>query len=135
MKQQLPGWVEKSRVTSGPLASHPNTGPNGAFFLKIPKGRDLAIIASDGQGWDHVSVRVVPGSKRELPTWQEMVLIKNLFFLPFECCYQYHPKEKDYVNFHPLVLHLWRPHMLGVPTPPTWMIGPKGTPWLGEGAE
>jgi hypothetical protein len=128
VKKHLPRWVEGSRVTQGPLASHPGTGPNGAFLLRLKETRDLAIIASDGQGWDHVSVRVSDNSG--LPTWEEMVTVKELLFHPHECAYQYHPKEKDYVDFHPLVLHIWRPHLLWMPTPPTWMIGPKGTPWL-----
>ena len=134
MKQQLPGWVERSRVVSGPMASYPGTGPNGAFLLRFKSpNRTLAIIASDGQGWDHVSVRVDDNS--DLPTWAEMDTIKKLFFHPHECSFQYHPKEEDHINFHPGVLHMWRPHLLGVPRPPTWMIGPKGTPWLGGGVE
>jgi hypothetical protein len=132
MKTQLPGWVEKSRVTKGPLASFPGIGPNGAFLLKLHKldkpQVDLAIIASDGHGWDHVSVRVADNSG--LPTWEDMQAVKDLFFHPHECAYQYHPKQADYVNYHPMVLHLWRTHRSWMPMPPTWMIGPKGSPWL-----
>ena len=128
MKRQLPGWVERSRVIRGPLGSPPNSGPNGAFLLKIKDGRPLAVIASDGHGWDHVSVRVADDS--DLPTWMEMVKVKDLFFHPHECAYQYHPKQEDYVNFHPGDLHIWRPQHRYIPVPPTWMIGPRGLEWL-----
>lgn len=129
MKKTLPGWVEGSRVIRGPMASAPGIGPNGAFLLDFKDGRELAIIASTGQGWDHVSVRVADNSA--MPTWEEMCKVKDLFFNPHEMAIQYHPRERDYVKFHPLVLHLWRPQHMIMPDPPTYLIGPKGVDWLG----
>jgi hypothetical protein len=31
---------------------------------------------------------------------------------------EYHPAKADYVNLHPLCLHLWRPTMMHMPKPP-----------------
>jgi len=81
-------------------------------------GRGLAnapyVIWSNGGGWDHVSVSYT----RRCPTWDEMCKIKEIFFLPDECCIEYHPAETDYVNVHPYCLHIWRPQGQDVPKPP-----------------
>ena len=54
----------------------------------------LRIIASDGFGWEHVSV-----SRRDrCPTWEEMCQIKALFWDEDDCVIQYHPPRSEYVN-------------------------------------
>ncbi len=47
-----------------------------------------------------------------------MCWIKDLFFLPEETVVQYHPRRSAYVDRYP-VLHLWRPHDVEIPLPPT----------------
>lgn len=37
---------------------------------------------------------------------------------------QYHPRESEYVNCHPNVLHLWRTRSQAIPTPPPILVGP-----------
>jgi hypothetical protein len=54
-----------------------------------------------------------------------MQFVKGLFWEPDETVIQYHPAESQYVNCHPLVLHLWKPIGVVLPTPPTSLIGPK----------
>ena len=56
------------------------------------------------------------------PTWEEMCKIKGIFFGPDECCVEYHPAEKDYVNVHPYCLHIWRPQNAEIPKPPTIFV-------------
>lgn len=80
------------------------------------------MIASDGAGWDHVSVSL----PNRCPTWAEMCLVKDLFFSPEETVIQYHPASADYVNHHPFCLHLWKPQGIDLPKPPTYLVGPKG---------
>ena len=93
---------------------------NGAF--KIPyKSYDLFVIASNGLGWDHVSVSL----KNRCPNWNEMNYIKDLFFGEDECVMQLHPPKKDYVNNHPYCLHLWKPQEQEIPRPPMLMVGIK----------
>ena len=82
------------------------------------RGTTFYFICSTGGGWDHVSIS---GSNR-VPSWDEMCVIKNIFFKPDECCVQYHPAEKDYVNIHPYCLHIWRPQKAKLPTPPTLFV-------------
>jgi hypothetical protein len=35
-----------------------------------------------------------------------------------EMVVEYHPAKADYVNLHPLCLHLWRPTVMHMPKPP-----------------
>jgi hypothetical protein len=83
----------------------------------------FCIICSWGLGWEHVSVSI-PSSSR-CPTWEEMCYVKGLCWNEDETVIQYHPAKQDYVNYHPFVLHLWRPIGIELPKPPTIMIGPK----------
>lgn len=81
-------------------------------IFRIPgrhaNGRELRVIAADGLevGWEHVSVTVE--GLRKPPGWEEMCIVKNLFWEPDACVVQFHPAETDYVNVHPGCLHLWR---------------------------
>lgn len=95
----------------------------GAFILSSPLDeRELRVIASAGEGWDHVSVSRVD----RCPDWAEMSFIKSQFFKPTETAVQFHVPESDHVNNHPYCLHLWRPMRQQIPRPPAWMVGPKG---------
>ena len=88
----------------------------GEGWVNIGRGLAAAPFAvwSNGGGWDHVSVSFA----RRCPTWEEMCKIKGIFFGPDECCVEYHPAEKDYVNVHPYCLHIWRPQNAEIPKPP-----------------
>jgi len=99
-------------------------GNNGLFLIKH-KGKTLNVIASDGGGWEHVSV----SSKTRIPTWKEMCSVKELFFREDETVMQLHPKKSKYKNIHPHCLHLWRKlptdseeENNGLGLPPDWMV-------------
>lgn len=114
---------EKYRITSGLLASSPCFGNNGAFKIPIldnAVSRVVRVIASDQEGWEHVSVSL-PNST---PSWRVMCQIKDIFWGAEDCVVQYHPSREEYVNFHPHCLHLWRPVGVDFPTPPSYMVGP-----------
>ncbi len=79
----------------------------------------LKVLASNGMGWDHVSV----STKRRCPTWADMEFVKRLFFLPGETAMQLHVPPDDHVNCHPFVLHLWRPNdWREIPRPPPILV-------------
>jgi hypothetical protein len=80
-------------------------GNNGAFLIKSKRSQ-LFIIASDGAGWEHVSVSVA-GQDRT-PVWREMCRVKDLFWEPQDFVVQMHPPRDEYVNCAPNCLHLWR---------------------------
>lgn len=122
MRYPLLPEVEQRRVRSGPLASDSTYGNNGAFILTYTV--EFAVIVSDGEGWEHVSVR--PYYQDRTPTWEEMCYFKNLFWNDDECVVQYHPPKHAHINCHPNVLHLWKPAIGKIRMPPSWMVGPKG---------
>lgn len=89
----------------------------GVFIIKIC-GERFRIIASDGGGWDHVSVV----HKKRTPTWREMCRIKEMFFDEEDTVVQFHPPKNMYVNDHPRCLHLWRNQNAEIELPPMILV-------------
>lgn len=107
------------RQPGNPLHTEPNSGNNGAFVVALRRNQTVQVIASDGAGWEHVSV-----SRRDrCPSWEEMCQVKEIFWDAEDVVLQFHPAESQYVNNHAYCLHLWRPVDIIVPTPPAWMVG------------
>ena len=52
-----------------------------------------------------------------------MVYVKELFWQPEECVWQYHPPHSRYVNFDKLVLHLWKKQEFDMPLPDPALLG------------
>lgn len=112
----------KYRIRTGRLATTEIHGNNGAFDLVLKHRQVVFVIASDGMGWEHVSV----SRSDRCPTWDEMCQVKALFWGEEDCVVQYHPPSSDYVNNHPRCLHLWRPTKgIKIPMPPSIMVGVK----------
>lgn len=107
---------EQFRVIQGLLASTEIDGNNGAFMI-----HSMAVIASDQMGWEHVSVSL----PHRCPTWDEMCLIKDIFWNAEDFVIQIHPAKSDYVNNHPYCLHLWRKAGTNdfCDKPPSYMVG------------
>lgn len=112
------------------LYGWPGDGGNGVFRIPSPSdGQTLVAIASDGDGWDHVSV----SRSNRPPNWAEMEKIKRLFFKDDEVAMQLHVPPSEHINVQRNCLHLWRPQEQAIPRPPGWMVAPKektdaGTP-------
>ncbi len=121
MKSKLSSHAEERRVREGPFGSSSSLGMNGVFILEgtSPDSR-LQVICSDGGEWEHVSV-AVRGESRT-PTWEEMSLVKNIFWDNNETVVQYHPYQENYVNVHPFVLHLWKKSGKDYDLPPKEMV-------------
>lgn len=85
----------------------------------LVKSGAIAIIASWGAGWEHVSVSL----RNRTPTWEEMCIIKDIFWEEEECVVQYHPPKSEYVNRHPYCLHLWKKIGEEFETPPRILVG------------
>lgn len=92
----------------------------GVFFVPGPKDRRLRVIASSGEGWDHVSVSLPD----RCPSWAEMEHVKRLFFKDDETAMQLHVPPSEHINCHPNCLHLWRPQEQAIPRPPSIMVAP-----------
>ena len=94
----------------------------GVFVVQSCVDRKpLLIIASAGEGWEHVSV----SRDTRTPTWGEMDQIKRLMWDDEEAVMQLHPPRSMWVNHHPYCLHLWRPTDTAIPLPPPILVGPK----------
>ena len=94
---------------------------NGWFMIPLKHGQRVRVIASNGMGWEHVSV----SRSDRCPTWEEMCQVKALFWGDDDCVVQYHPSHSEYVNNHQNCLHLWRPVGIAMPMPPSIMVGVK----------
>jgi hypothetical protein len=111
--------AECGRVSHGLYASTAAGGPNGAFKLRSPMDhKPMGVFASDGLGWDHVSV----SRHDRCPTWEEMEYVRNLFFEPAETAMQLHVPADRHMNVHPFCLHIWRPQQVEIPVPPLVMV-------------
>lgn len=118
--------LDHRRVCSPQVFAHyGNFGDEtcGVFCLPSPiDGQDLKIVASSGEGWDHVSV----SRSNRCPNWPEMEHVKRLFFKDNETAMQLHVPPKDHISFHPYCLHIWRPNDgREIPMPPAEFVGPS----------
>jgi len=93
----------------------------GAFEIPL-KSKEVALVIADNgvrsPDWEHVSVSL----PYRCLTWDEMCEIKDMFFNQEETVIQIHPAKKDYVNFHPYCLHLWKPKTEKLPLPPAHLV-------------
>ena len=94
----------------------------GRGFVQLQK-TTASVIWSNGGGWEHVSIS--PYKRSYIPSWDEMCKLKDMFFNDNEWVVQFHPAKSEYVNNMPNCLHLWRPMVEKLPTPPSWMTGIK----------
>lgn len=78
----------------------------------------VRVICSDGDGWDHVSVSRVD----RIPSYEEMCMVKALFFGDEETVMQLPVRSDEHINHHPNCLHLRRPQTCEIPQPPKWMV-------------
>lgn len=84
--------------------------PCGVFMLRV--------IASIGDGWDHVSVSLASRT----PTWAELEFVRKMLFKPHEIVVQFHVPSDKHINIHPNCLHLWREHGQKVRLPPSYLV-------------
>lgn len=106
------------REQSHPYGSDDSLGNCGAFVVPF-NGFLINVLASDGEGWEHVSASY----SSRCPNWQEMCFLKDLFWDAEDIVIQFHPRASEYVNRHPYTLHLWRPIGVEIPTPPRELVG------------
>jgi hypothetical protein len=106
------------RVHEGVMGSDDSFGNNGCFIIPY-QSYQFKVIASDGMGWEHVSVSL----PNRCPNWEEMCHMKSLFWDDDECVVQFHPPKSEYVNNHANCLHLWKPLNGEIELPPSLLVG------------
>lgn len=119
-------FLNAARISRGSYASDPSYGFNGLFEFRLPdEPRPIRCLASDGMGWQHVSVSH-GASATKCPSWPTMCAIKALFWEDEDVVVQFHPAKSQYVNFHLACLHLWRcTDGREQPIPPSLLVGPR----------
>lgn len=127
---------EKHRVRKGQLASDASYGNNGAFMIKavqpVNGGEPIAYfflcIASDakvegGTPWEHLTVTVIHPVEKRCPTYEEMKVLKGIFWGKEDCVMQYFLPEDKFKEEHPTTVHLWRKPGLEMPIPEPDLAG------------
>lgn len=87
---KVPG---QTRVTNGNMKSNFFDRNNGLFEFWLG-GIGVRCIASDGAGWEHVSVSL---SVKRTPDWEEMCYVKDLFWAKTDCVTKGQKKHKTKV--------------------------------------
>lgn len=93
-----------------------------AGYIALPEWQG-SVVMSTGAGWEHVSV--APAKKRITPSWNDMCIVKKIFWKDDEAVIQIHPAEDEYVNNMPNCLHLWRCSYKEMVLPPRILVGIK----------
>ena len=107
---------EYYRQRDGQYATTADDGNNGTFVLDKPapsKGK-IHCVASDGGGWERVTVSVGKGRQ---PSWELMEHIKAQFWDEEDAVYMVHLPKSLKSNKHPHKLTLWRPACEQMPLP------------------
>lgn len=103
-------YLDEYRIKT-PLSLNGTPETSGTFIVYVG-GKSFYVIAEihdNGYGKvEHVSVTPCNRKRTTCPTWEEMTAIKDMFFGDEEECYQVFPKKSEYVNLHPLCMHIWR---------------------------
>lgn len=113
---------DEYRTRIGLMATSPEDGNNGAFLVPVAS-RNLTVLASDVEGWEHVSV----STPNRCPNWHEMDTIKRIFWDDEDAVMQLHVPLSEWISNHPYCLHLWRPTDREIPLPPSAMVGVRTT--------
>lgn len=97
------GWVETQRGDDGGWYAW-----RGGLVVGVSAGREL-----DDRRWLHISVsrrgKGVGGLKPEtkMPTYDDLKLVKRIFVGPKGKAIEIHAADKEHINFHPCVRHLF----------------------------
>lgn len=77
-----------------------------AFAFRRADGLTVLVsveIHECGRRWVHASA----SKKNQLPSWQDLKIVKDLFFGPERLVVQILAPKAEWVNFHETTLHLW----------------------------
>lgn len=124
-------FPEQFRWAKAPMGYESKEGDDFGFFIIPPRhanGRELKCMAVSGDemGWDHVSISL-PDNPSKCPSWNEMCIVKSLFWGEQEAVIQFHPPKSEHINNHAGCLHLWRYTAGEIPLPPSICVGIKDT--------
>jgi hypothetical protein len=118
---ELGTWLEELEPWKGRGPTAPGgINPPGAYVLAERPGHDGLCIDNSGTGlrvilscarmgphgrWVHVSASY----RNRIPTWAELVRVRDELVGPERPAVKILPERAFYVNINPHVLHLWTP--------------------------
>lgn len=115
--------AEKFRTRHPTGLPHKYGDDFGWFEFKAqPTGPMLRVQVSPGFEqfeFEHVSVSLA----HRTPTWEEMCIVKDLFWDTEDTVVQFHPPKSEYVNLSKNCLHLWRWTRGNFPRPSKYEVG------------
>ncbi len=112
--------LDKYRLREDERRIYGINGDSGNGFFKVHvNGRSFKVIASTDEEWEHVIVSLWSVRGKISPGWEDMNIIKKMFFDPGEQVVQYDPINMEYIQKHPYCIHLWRATRENIPSPPT----------------
>lgn len=89
------------------IVSNDSTVAFGGDYYDTLNNKRLNFVFSVQEGWEHLSVSM----PSKTPTWEQMCMMKDIFWEEEEECLEYHPRKSEYVNIHNHCLHIWRPEV------------------------
>jgi len=103
MEKMIPTKMEIHRDTKSPFVSKKGDS-FGCFTVQAEDGTLNIMIMSNDPEWEHAVVTRID----KIPSWEEMCLVKKLYWGEDVTVIQFHPRKKDYWNIHPYSLHMWK---------------------------
>lgn len=101
--KQFDEILESNRIWDVEKVGFMNTA-----LVRLPDCKTCSVVWCENEaGWEHVSVS--PKHKFYMPSWEDMCVLKDIFFNDEEEVYQIHPPKSQYVNVKENCLHLWKP--------------------------
>jgi hypothetical protein len=80
-----------------------------------------SLIVTRGGGWEHISVS--PFKKNQMPSYDDLCMLKDMFWDEEEDVIHVFPKKSQYVNNLSNCLHLWRCYYKDMVLPPSCFVG------------
>jgi hypothetical protein len=96
--------INTRNLTIDQNSYHPEIPAFGGRYYDKASGKFLNFVFSVQGGYEHLSVSM----PNKTPSWDQMCVMKDIFFEDEEETIEYHPPKSDYVNIHPHCLHMWR---------------------------
>ena len=88
--------------------------------IALPKWIGSVICTNSG-GWNHISI--APSNRRIMPSYEDLCLVKDMFWNEEESVIHVFPPKSQYVNNLSNCLHLWECYYTEMVLPPSFMVG------------
>ena len=66
------------------------------------------LMTNPFDGFEHISVHIQDDGEQQIPSWEEMRKIKDIFWDDDDIVAQYYPSKESYIYSHENTIHLFR---------------------------